>query len=71
MGAKNLVPFDLDVRIKSNIKNTTDYLYSSATSFTVVPLAVLFYNYQDLYLIGDATAANWDNNASNMNMFLY
>ena len=70
LGAKNLIPFDLDVRIKSNIKNTTDYLYSSATSFTVVPfVAGPIYNYQDLYLIGDATAANWDNNASNMNMF--
>lgn len=70
LGATNLVPFSIDVRIKSNIKNTTDYLYSSAATFTVTPfVAGPIYNYIDLFLIGDATAANWDNNANNMNMF--
>lgn len=70
LGATNLVPFTIDVRIKSNIKNTTDYLYSSASTFTVVPfVAGPLYPYKDLYLIGNATAATWDNNASNGNMY--
>lgn len=70
LGAKNNEPFGMDVRIKSNIKNTTNYLYSSAVTFTITPfVAGPLYPYKDLYLIGNATAATWDNNANNGNMY--
>lgn len=70
LGASNGVPFAIDVRIKSNIKNTTTYLYSSPVTFTVVPYVFgPVYTYTDLYLIGNATAGGWDNLANNNNIY--
>ncbi|WP_434979557.1 SusE domain-containing protein [Daejeonia sp. YH14] len=43
---------------------------SNITSVTVTPyLSSPVYNYTDLYLIGSSTAAAWDNNADNVNMY--
>lgn len=70
LGATNGVPFTVDVRIRSNIKNNSNYKYSSSATFTIVPFVFgPTYSFTDLYLIGDATAAGWDNNANNMKMF--
>ena len=42
---------------------------SNVTSLMITPyLAAPIYNFVDLYLIGDATAAAWDNNADNKNL---
>ena len=42
---------------------------SNVTSLMITPyLAAPIYNFVDLYLVGDATAAAWDNNADNKNL---
>ncbi|WP_332020569.1 SusF/SusE family outer membrane protein [Kaistella sp.] len=42
---------------------------SNVTNLMITPyLAAPIYNFVDLYLIGDATAAAWDNNADNKNL---
>ena len=42
---------------------------SNVTSLLITPyLAAPIYNFVDLYLVGDATAAAWDNNADNKNL---
>ena len=42
---------------------------SEATSLLITPyLASPTYDYEDLYLVGDATAAGWDNLATNFNL---
>lgn len=42
---------------------------SNVTSLIITPyLAAPIYDFEDLYLIGDATAAAWDNNADNKNL---
>lgn len=66
MGASNGVPFSVDVRIKSNIKNTEQYLYSTPVTFNVTPfVSGPLYTFTDVYLIGNATAGGWDNNTGN------
>ena len=42
---------------------------SNVTSLLITPyLAAPIYNFVDLYLVGDATAAAWDNNSDNKNL---
>ncbi len=42
---------------------------SNVTSLMITPyLAAPIYNFVDLYLVGDATAAAWDNNSDNKNL---
>ena len=66
-GAQAGVATDIDVRVSASTKSTggTIKLVSAPVSIKVTPFA----NNVTLYLIGDATAGNWDNAASNINMY--
>lgn len=56
-------------RVKSFVGDNSLSQFSNVTSLTITPyLARPTYDYVDLYLIGDATAAGWDNAAVNANL---
>lgn len=64
--------YDVEVRVKSYVKSTSQTIvsYSKSTGFSATPyIAGPIYNYTDLYLIGNATAAEWSNTATNMGMY--
>ncbi|SIT05336.1 protein of unknown function [Chryseobacterium ureilyticum] len=62
-GAVN-VPNQIDVRLKTKVGSA--YYYSNMLTLTVTPYMLgPNYNYTDLYLIGDATAAGWENVITN------
>ena len=53
----------LNVRVKASIGNEgTDPMYSNTILINVTPYVT--YPYRDLYLVGGATAAGWDNTAT-------
>lgn len=57
-------------RVTSYLGDDLVSAVSNITSVTVTPyLSSPVYNYTDLYLIGSSTAAAWDNNADNVNMY--
>lgn len=57
------------LRVVSFIGNDGFMQTSNSTSLLVTPyLAAPIYNFTDLFLIGNATAAAWDNEADNNNM---
>jgi hypothetical protein len=58
---------DVDLRVTATTKSTggTITKVSQVLTFKVTPYVAFTY----LYLIGDATAAGWDNNATNASMF--
>ncbi|MDO5615153.1 MAG: SusF/SusE family outer membrane protein [Cruoricaptor ignavus] len=66
------VPHNIEIRVKSAILNkekiTVNPIYSNVLSFVVTPY-LLDYPYTDLYLVGSATAAAWNNTAGNPNMY--
>ncbi len=67
-GAAPGVAADFDVKITATTKSTpggTVVTTSDVVTINVTPYA----NNVTLFLIGDATAAGWDNSASNLNMF--
>ncbi|WP_051230799.1 SusE domain-containing protein [Epilithonimonas caeni] len=56
-------------RVKSFIGDNGLPQFSNVTTLTITPyLARPVYEYVDLYLIGNATAAGWDNLATNVNL---
>ncbi|PZU89301.1 MAG: hypothetical protein DI529_04580 [Chryseobacterium sp.] len=56
-------------RVKSFIGDNSLPQFSNVTTLTITPyLARPVYDYVDLYLIGNATAAGWDNLATNANL---
>lgn len=70
LGVTDAKPTEVEVRLKSGIKNTDGRLiessYSDAVKLTVTPyLEILRYEYTDWYLIGNAVVGNWDNKADN------
>lgn len=58
--------FDLRVTAKTSFSTPPIELKSAVSTVKITPFKVEFVN---LYLIGDATAAGWDNSASNANMY--
>lgn len=64
-----LVPYTAQkmyIRVKSYLGNGDLTQVSNVTSLTITPyLASPTYNFVDLYLIGDSTAAGWTNSADN------
>lgn len=56
---------EIEVRLKTSVGKAT--FYSNVITLTVTPYILgPVYNYTDLYLIGDATAAGWTNEATNI-----
>jgi len=66
-GAQPDVESEIDVRVTATTASAggTITKTSDPVTFKVTPYVSLV----NLYLIGDATAAGWDNNADNMNMY--
>ncbi|WP_164975742.1 MULTISPECIES: SusF/SusE family outer membrane protein [unclassified Chryseobacterium] len=55
---------EIEVRLKTSVGKAV--FYSNVLTLAVTPYILgPNYNYTDLYLIGDATAATWDNTATN------
>lgn len=58
----------VEVRLRTAV-GTASY-YSSVITLAVTPYILgPIYNYTDLYLVGDATAAGWDNSATNAKLY--
>jgi len=58
----------VEVRLRTAV-GTASY-YSSVVTLAVTPYILgPIYNYTDLYLVGDATAAGWDNSATNAKLY--
>lgn len=66
-GAQPNVESEIDVRVTASTSSAggTITKTSDVVTFKVTP----YVSFVNLYLIGDATAAGWDNNAGNMNMY--
>lgn len=58
--------FDFRVTAKTSFSVPAIELKSAVSTVKITPFKVEFVN---LYLVGDATAAGWDNSASNANMY--
>lgn len=58
--------FDFRVTATTNFSTPSIELKSAVSTAKITPYKVEFIN---LYLVGDATAAGWDNSASNANMY--
>lgn len=70
IGLEPYVAQDVYFRVKSFVGEDSLPSYSNVTTLNVTPyLASPTYNYTDLYLVGNATAAGWDNLATNDNMY--
>ncbi len=70
IGLEPYVAQELYFRVKSYVGIDSLPSYSNVTNLTITPyLASPTYNFTDLYLIGSATAAAWDNLATNDNMY--
>ncbi|MGX5686417.1 SusE domain-containing protein [Chryseobacterium cucumeris] len=64
LGAATNVAAEIEVRLRTLVGAAP--FYSDVKTLTVTPyLLGPVYNYNDLYLIGDATAAGWDNTNTN------
>ncbi|MCR5860850.1 SusF/SusE family outer membrane protein [Flavobacterium sp. J372] len=64
------VPGVLNVRVKASVGTEgTDPMYSDVINITVTPYVT--YPYRDLFLVGSATAAGWDNNATTNHYAMY
>lgn len=64
LGAAINVAAEIEVRLRTLVGAAP--FYSDVTTLTVTPyLLGPIYNYNDLYLIGDATSAGWDNISTN------
>jgi hypothetical protein len=64
LGASPNVVAQIEVRLKTMIGSAV--FYSDTTTLSVTPyLLGPVYNFTDLYLIGDATAGGWTNDAAN------
>lgn len=64
LGAVTNTVNEIDVRLKTSVGKAA--FYSNVITLAVTPYVLgPNYNYTDLYLIGDATAAAWDNSATN------
>lgn len=62
------VPNQIDVRLKTTVGSAS--FYSNVLTLAVTPYVLgPTYNYTDLYLIGDATAAGWDNVVTNTKFY--
>ncbi|AZB07917.1 SusF/SusE family outer membrane protein [Chryseobacterium sp. G0162] len=58
----------VEVRVKTVVGTAS--FYSNVITLAVTPYILgPIYNYTDLYLIGDATAAVWDNSATNAKLY--
>ena len=64
LGAKAGEQTDVEVRFKTSFSQNTNY-YSNIVSLKVTP----FVNLKNLYLVGDATEAGWNNNNNNPVLF--
>ena len=57
-----------DMRIKASVGTQADLpVYSAAITLQVTPY--LTYLFRDMYLVGEAVASNWNNNANNHPLF--
>ncbi|WP_415326642.1 SusF/SusE family outer membrane protein [Chryseobacterium sp. MMS23-Vi53] len=64
LGAKPGEQTDVEVRFKTSFSQNANY-YSNILSLKVTP----FVNLKNLYLVGDATEAGWNNNNNNTALF--
>jgi hypothetical protein len=62
------VAANYDVRVKATINDTFEPMYSNSIQVSVTPYA-LFVPVQDLFLVGNATEHDWNNNANNAPLF--
>ncbi|GEN76719.1 SusF/SusE family outer membrane protein [Chryseobacterium hagamense] len=63
-GAKAGEATDVEVRLKSSFSSNTNY-YSNVVTMKVTP----FVSLKNLYLVGNATEADWNNNNNNKALF--
>lgn len=74
LGVTSAIATDVQLRIRSGVKSRTGQqllypTFSDPITLNVKPyIKGPIYNYQDLFLVGDATAAEWNNSADNINM---
>lgn len=64
LGAKPGEATDIEVRFKSTFSSNTNY-YSNVVNMKVTP----FVSLKNLYLVGNATEADWNNNNNNKALF--
>lgn len=64
IGAKPGELANVEVRLKTSFNNQTNY-YSDILNLEVTP----FVSFKNLYLVGDATEAGWNNNNNNQPLF--
>lgn len=73
LGVKSGESTKMEMRVKSylaSIKENVKVSYSDVKTVDVTAYASgPVYNYEELYLIGDATAAGWDNLGGNISMY--
>jgi hypothetical protein len=64
-------PVAIDVRVKSTIGTTgAEEKYSDVVTISVTPFtAVITYPFRDLFLVGNATQDNWNNNSNNYALY--
>ncbi|WP_312076192.1 SusE domain-containing protein [Chryseobacterium sp.] len=68
LGVSSVVETEIQVRLKSTVANKM--YYSNILDLKVTPfINGPVYTFTDLYLIGDATAGAWDNNAGNTKIY--
>lgn len=69
LGVTSVIATEVEFRLKSEVKNYPA-TYSNVINLTVTPyINGPVYNFIDLYLIGDATAGGWTNEASNTKIY--
>lgn len=69
IGLTPFEPQNMYFRVRTFVGNGSMMQHSKVTSLMITPyLASPTYNYTDIFLVGSATAAAWDNEAGNMKM---
>lgn len=66
-GLENDVFGTLDVRVRATVGNGAEAAYSDVITYSVKPYVT--YPFRDLYLVGNATQDNWNNNSNNYPLF--
>ncbi|GAA3763889.1 SusE domain-containing protein [Flavobacterium ginsengiterrae] len=70
LGGKPEVAADYDVKIASNVSGGFVQVGKGLISITVTPyVGKVPYEFNDWYLVGDATVSGWDNNKGNQILF--
>jgi hypothetical protein len=66
-GLQNDVFGTLDVRVRATVGNGSEPVYSDVINYSVKPYVT--YPFRDLYLVGNASQDNWNNNSNNYPLF--